>query len=151
MDGMPVARLDFLLVVSVGVMLVSGTGCGGGAAHGASEDGRTRINNLFHLYKAYTEQNKKGPPDEQALRDYGKKLTAEQRAGYIIPEDIDSLFTSPRDNQKYVIRFNAKLDPTGPPKGIIWEAKGKSGTRFVALALGYVEEYDETMVQDYIK
>src|SRR5262245_10471682 len=130
----------------------SGTaGCGGGGSSGSADDGRTRINNLFHLYKAYTEQNKKGPADEQALSDFGKKLTPEQRASYIIPDDIDGLFVSPRDKQKYVIRWGAKLEPTGPPKGIIWEAQGKGGTRFVALAMGYVEEYDETMVKDYIK
>jgi len=126
-------------------------GCGGGGPGASADDGRTKITNLFHLYKAYTEQNKKGPADEQALMDFGKKLTAEQRAGYIIPDDIDGLFVSPRDKQKYVIRWGAKLEPTGPPKGIIWEAQGKGGTRFVALAMGYVEEYDETMVKDYIK
>jgi hypothetical protein len=127
------------------------SGCRGSGTSASSDDGRTRINNLFHLYKAYTEQNKKGPPDEQALIDFGKKLTPEQRASYIIPEDIDGLFVSPRDKQKYVIRWGAKLEPTGPPKGIIWEAQGKGGTRFVALAMGYVEEYDETMAKDYIK
>ncbi len=126
-------------------------GCPSGGTGGSSDDGRARITKLFHLYKAYTEQNKKGPPDEKALIDFGKKLTPEQRAGYIIPDDIDGLFVSPRDKQKYVIRYGAKLEPTGPPKGIIWEAQGKGGTRFVALAMGYVEEYTEEMSKDYIK
>src|SRR5262249_28083501 len=126
-------------------------GCPSGGTGGSVDDGRARITNLFHLYKAYTEQNKKGPADEKALTDFGKKLTPEQRAGYIIPDDTDSLFVSPRDKQKYVIRYGAKLEPTGPPKGIIWEAQGKGGTRFVALAMGYVEEYTEEMSKDYIK
>lgn len=151
MGGLRLWRVEIGLVAICVLLLPLFVGCPGGTASGNNDEGRTRINNLFHLFKAYTERNKKGPPDEQSLRDFGTKLTAEERASYIIPDDIDSLFISPRDKQKYVIRFNSKLDPTGPPRGIIWEAQGKGGTRFVALAVGYVEEYDETMVKDYIK
>ena len=48
-----------------------------------------------------------------------------------------------------MIKFNMKLDPTGPPKAFAWEATGKDGKRFVALTIGYVEEYNEERFQEY--
>jgi hypothetical protein len=131
--------------------LVGLAGCGGAGAGSKESDAKERISQLFHLYKAYVERNKKGPPDEQALRDFGQKLTTEEKTGYIISEDIDQLFVSPRDKQKYVIRYNTRLDPTGPTRGVIWEAEGQGGRRYVALTLGYVEEYGEAMFKDYTK
>jgi hypothetical protein len=106
---------------------------------------------VFRLYKAYVEHNKKGPPDEQSLREFGKQLTPEERKSRLIGDEIDSLFVSPRDKQKYVIRFNQRLDPVGPMRGVIWEAEGKDGTHLMALSNGYVEEYDETMFKEYSK
>ena len=104
MNSLPLERgtsLWFLLTLLLTSSLLGFAGCPGGGAGGSADDGRVRITKLFHLYKAYTEQNKKGPPDEKALIDFGKQLTPEQRAGYIIPDDIDGLFVSPRDKQKY--------------------------------------------------
>jgi hypothetical protein len=137
----------------VGCVLVAlclAAGCATGSPV-AQPDGKQRIEQLFHLYKAYVERNKKGPPDEQALRDFGMKLTADERRGYIIGDDIESLFVSPRDKQKYVIRFNQTLGPVGGTKGVIWEAEGQGGRRYMALTQGYVEEYGEAMFKDYSK
>jgi hypothetical protein len=132
-------------------LCVSLPGCGGGDDVKSDSEGKARITHLFRLYKAYVEKNKKGPPNEQALRDFGAKLTAEERASYLIGDEIEGLFTSPRDNQKYVIRYNEKLEPTGPSRGVVWEAQGKDGRRYVALTLGYVEEYTDEMFKEYTK
>jgi len=127
-------------------------GCSsGGNDVRADSEGKTRITQLKQLYKAYVDRNKKGPADEAALREFGSKLTAEERASYLIGDDIDALFTSPRDKQKYVIRFNQKFEPTGPMRGVVWEAQGQDGRRYVALTNGYVEEYRDEMAQEYIK
>jgi len=126
-------------------------GCVGGGAKAAAPDAKERITQLSRLYKAYFERNKKGPPDEQALREFGQKLTPDERKGYLVGDDIESLFVSPRDKQKYVIRFNQPMSPTGGTKGLIWEAEGQGGRRLVALSNGYVEEYGEAMFKEYTK
>jgi hypothetical protein len=124
-------------------------GCGGG---GQSEpEGKVRLTKVLRLYQVYVERNKKGPPSEQALRDFGQKLSAKERDDYLIGDDLDTIFTSPRDNQKYAIRYNLKLDPGGQTRAVAWEATGEGGKRFVALSIGYVEEYDDETFQEYNK
>jgi hypothetical protein len=123
--GRSPGRRRFLAGCLAMAMLASAIGCQRSDPSVASEsEGKNRIGKLFKLYKAYVERNKKGPPDEQSLRDFGNKLTAEERASYLIGDEIDSLFESPRDKQKYVIRYNVKLEPTAP-KGVIWEVAGE--------------------------
>src|SRR5262245_9314131 len=101
------------------------------------------LRKLLALYQVYGEKNSRGPPDERALRDFGQKLTAKERDEYLIGDDIDGLFTSPRDKQKYVIVYNVRLDPGGATRAIAWEADSQGGKRYVALSVGYVEEYDD--------
>jgi hypothetical protein len=118
----------------------------------ASEpEAKVRLTKLLRLYQKYVEANKKGPPDEKALRDFGQKLSEQERDEYLIGDDLDSIFTSPRDNQKYVIRYDLKLNPGGPTKAVAWEATAQNGKRYVALSMGYVEEYDEETFQEYRK
>jgi hypothetical protein len=124
-------------------------GCRGGAP--PEPEGKVRITRLLRLYQVYVERNKKGPTGEQALRDFGQKLSAKERDEYLIGDDLDSIFTSPRDNQKYVVRYNLKLDPGGPTRAVAWEAVGQGGMRFVALSIGYVEEYDDATFKEYKK
>jgi hypothetical protein len=148
--GMAGTGISYRMGCVLLALCLASPGCTGGSSV-SQPDGKQRIEQLFHLYKAYVERNKKGPPDEQALRDFGAKLTAEERKGYIIGDDIEGLFISPRDKQKYVIRFNQTLGPVGGTRGVIWEAEGQGGRRYVALTQGYVEEYGEAMFKDYTK
>jgi hypothetical protein len=126
------------------------TGCGGSGAKSEPES-KVRLNKLLRLYQLYVEKNKNGPPSEQALREFGQKLSAKERDESLIGDDLDNIFTSPRDNQKYVIRYNLKLQQTGPVRAVAWEAGGQGGKRFVALSIGYVEEYDEETLKTYTK
>ena len=87
---------------------------------------------------------------EQALRDFGQKLTAQERADLLIGDDLEGIFTSPRDNEKFVVRYNARLDPS-QSRAIAYESKGVNGLRYVALSIGYVVEYDEEQLKDYKK
>jgi hypothetical protein len=50
-----------------------------------------------------------------------------------------------------VIRYNLKLEPGGPTRAVAWEANGQDGKRFVALTMGYVEEYDDQTFKEYNK
>jgi hypothetical protein len=71
--------------------------------------------------------------------------------------DIDKLLISPRDNQPYVIYYGAMSKTTGPGGApiVAYEKEGLDGKRFVASALGAVEECDEAsfrkMVPDAAK
>jgi hypothetical protein len=125
-------------------------GCTGTGQYQEPET-KAHLGKLLKLYQTYVQKNKSGPPDEQALRDFGKKLTAKERDEYLIGDDIDGLFTSPRDHQKYVIRWNLKLESGGPTRAVAWEANGQDGRRYVALSIGYVEQYDEATMKQYTK
>ena len=125
-------------------------GCGGRYSPPVQPDVQGRLSKLFNLYRVYIEKNRKGPPSEEALREFGQKLSAEERESRLIGSDIENLFTSPRDNKKFVVRYNFNLD-AGGPKAVAWEAEGKGGRRFVALTRGNVEEYDEESFKEYTK
>jgi len=124
-------------------------GCGRRAP--AEPEAKVRLTKVLRLYQVYVDRNGKGPPNEQALRDFGQKLSAKERDEYLIGDDLDSIFTSPRDKQKYVVQYNLRLDPGGPPRALAWEATGQAGMRFVALSIGYVEEYDDETLAQYKK
>jgi hypothetical protein len=126
-------------------------GCGGGGGAQAEPEAKVRLTKLLRLYKAYVEKNKKGPPNEQALRDFWQKLSAKERDEYSLGDNVDALFTSPRDNQKYVVRYDLVLDPGGSSEAVAWEATGEGGKRFVALSIGYVQEYDEETFKEVKK
>jgi hypothetical protein len=132
------------------LLLICGSpGCGARKA-ALEPEAKTRLTKLLRLYQVYVEKNQKGPSSEAALREFGKKLTAKERDEYLIGEDLDSIFTSPRDNQKYEVQYNLKIDP-GKTQAVAWEATSHDGMRFVALSIGYVEEYDEETFQQYKK
>lgn len=114
-------------------------------------EAKARLTKLLRLYQAYVDKNKKGPPNEQALREFGQKLSPDERDKYLVGDDLDNLFTSPRDQQKYVILYNLKLDPGGQTRAVAWEATGQGGKRYVALSIGYVEEYDDETLKEYKK
>jgi hypothetical protein len=139
--------LVFTLAAFVG-LAASGCGHGGGSSE---PEAKVRLTKLLRLYQVYVEKNKKGPPNEQALREFGRKLSPQERDEYLIGDDLDGIFTSPRDDQRFVIHYNLKLDPGGPMRAVAWEATGQDGMRFVALSVGYVEEYDDETFQQYRK
>lgn len=125
-------------------------GCGPKVAP-PEPDAKVRLKKILQLYQVYFDKNKKGPPNEQALREFGQKLSAKERDEFLIGEDLDSIFTSPRDKQKYVIQYNLSLAPGGPTKAVAWEATSQNGQRYVALTVGYVEEYDDETFAQYKK
>jgi hypothetical protein len=140
----------FLLTCGVVVFGCCGNlGCGGSVQ--PEPEGKVRLTKVLRLYQVYVDKNKKGPPNEEALRQFGQKLSPKERDEYLIGDDLDNIFTSPRDNQKYAIRYNLKLEPGGKTRAVAWEATGQGGKRFVALSIGYVEEYDEETLKEYNK
>ena len=142
------------LLPACGVVLLlccGNGGCGAGGGGNTEPEAKVRLTKVLRLYQVYVEKNKKGPPGEQALREFGEKLSPTERDEYLIGDDLETIFTSPRDQQKYVIKYNLKLDPGGPTRAVAWEATGQGGKRFVALSIGYVEEYDDETFKEYQK
>src|SRR5688500_7075153 len=92
------ARLILVVIAALLVASASLVGCSSSAAP-AQPDAEVRIGKLFRVYQAYVQKHQKGPPREEALREFGQKLSAKEREDYSIGEDVESLFTSPRDNQ----------------------------------------------------
>ncbi|HKB05195.1 MAG TPA: hypothetical protein VKD90_23425 [Gemmataceae bacterium] len=131
------------VVVSVGAL----PGCGPPEAPPEPE-AKVRLQKVLRLYQVYVERNKKGPPDAQALKAFGQKLTPQERDEYLIGDDLESIWVSPRDNQPYEVRYNLRLDPA-QNRAVAWEAVGKDGNRYVALSTGYVEEYDDATFREY--
>ena len=125
------------------------TGCGSSAPPPAP-DVEGRIGKLFRLYQAYVQKNQKGPPSEEALREFGQKLTAKEREEFSIGEDLETIFTSPRDNKKFEVQYNIKIDPS-QNRAVIWESTSQDGTRFVALSIGYIVQYADDQLKDYKK
>lgn len=126
-----------------------GAGCGSGPP--SEPDTKVRLTKLVRLYQLYVDRNRKGPPSEQVLREFGQKLTPQERTDYLLGDDLDNIYTSPRDKQNFVIQYNLTLQPGGATRAVAWEATSQNGRRFVALSRGDVDEYDEQSFQEYKK
>jgi hypothetical protein len=131
-------------------MCVGMAGCGNGASGATQPDAHHRISELFNLYRLYVEKNRKGPANEEALREFGQKLTEAERADHRIGNDLEVIFTSPRDKKKFVVQYNVKVEPS-QNRAIVWEETGVGGMRLVALSMGYIVEYDDKMLKEVQK
>jgi len=140
-------RLGWIpLTLALGLCLAA-VGCASTEATSSQPDVQDRLKKLFNVYKAYVDKNQKGPPSEQALREFDQSLSPQERADRLIPDDLESVLTSPRDNKKFVIQYGVKLDPS-KNRAIAWEADGKDGLRYVALSIGYISLYDEKTLNE---
>lgn len=98
-------------------------------------EAKLRLERILEIYKGALVKYPKGVPDEKALKDYIAKMSKEERDGLKITDDVDaSLLTSPRDGQKYEIRYKVVFFSGGEARAIAWEQTGKGGKRFVLVA-----------------
>ncbi|HEY2411137.1 MAG TPA: hypothetical protein VGI40_02785 [Pirellulaceae bacterium] len=136
--------------IFIGSLLIATLGCNSGPPIAPLEaSAQDRLYKLFNLYRFYIEKNRKPPASEEDLAAFGKKLDATERESRNLGNDIDSLFVSPRDKKKFIVRYNlANLESA---RSLAWEAEGKDGRRFIALTRGNVEEYDQEMFNQYTK
>jgi len=92
-----------------------------------------------------------GPSSEDEFKKFVKARTPAELENFgIAPDKVDQVFISPRDNAPYGIALKI---PSGVPKPdgsavmVLWEQKGVNGKRFVADAIGRIEEIDEATFQ----
>ncbi len=126
-------------------LALTGSGCGGGTRTGTTDpEAKLRLEHLLRAWNAYVDNKQKTPASEDDLKNYLRKLSAKDREKIGLPEDFEKIFTSPRDGAKYVVRYGMpRLDAGGDSQPIAWEQNGAGGKRFVALNVGYVEEYED--------
>ena len=128
------------------VMLFSGCGNKNDEALSLQDYNDTNIKKLCNTYKMFMEMhNYEGPKNAEELKDYltnnaGAKVRRERMG--ITDEDLDSMFTSERDEQPFEVRWGLKGQFD---HAIVFEKTGVEGKRLVALAqpreLGK-DEYD---------
>jgi hypothetical protein len=137
------------IVVLAGILLVKAF-LGSGKVT-SDPPAKLGLEKVFELYQAYSRQKKKPPADEQAFKDFLRALPQEEKTIAHIDDNVDDFLISPRDGQKFIIRYGLIVDVGGPTKAVAWEQNGKNGKRFVALSVGYVQECDEETFQSYRK
>ncbi len=136
---LPFLGAGLILLITVGCL-----GCRGGDAVGTTDpEAKLRLERLLEYYNRYADQKGKGPANEQALKDFLRKLSKEDQERARIGDDVDRFLVSPRDGQKFGVRYNLTIDRNDGAQAVAWEQTGSRGNRFVALAAGYVEECDE--------
>ena len=134
--------MGFATVCMLVVTLV--LGCSGPAPTGTTDPpALLRLQRIYEFYQAYTTDKKKPPADEKALKDYIRELPADRKTGFGMIDDIDELFVSPRDKKPYVVRYKFNIEVGGETQAVAWEETGAGGSRFVALNVGYVQEYTD--------
>lgn len=139
----PRIAIDRRLAVALLLGLPAAAGCGSAPPTGTSDPpAKLRLERLLEFYRSHLDEKKKPPPDEKALKEYIRGLPDDRKQGFGMTADPDELFTSPRDGQKYRVRYGLRFTPGGSAEPVAWEAAGADGTRYVALTVGYVEEYD---------
>lgn len=141
-------RLPFaiLLLIWLGMPCL---GCTGKGPATTDPEAKLRLAKILELYEHYTSKMKRPPPDEKTFKDFVAKLPKDKKDELQLGDDVESLFVSPRDGKKYVIRYNLAYDRGSSNQAVAWEDTGKKGQRFVALTMGYVEEYDEASFKEY--
>lgn len=120
-------------------------GCGGGEnAEVPQAEVESNIQHLAVLYGRYTATHRGQPPKSaDEFKAFVKGLDQAELSALGV-QDASGLFTSPRDNQPYVIvtGTHAAAGPDAPI--VIYEQTGAGGTRFVADSLGAYREVDNS-------
>jgi len=138
------------IALAISLLSLSIVGCAGSGVAPPEPDAKDRLEQFYNLYRAYADKNQKPPPSEEALRDFAAKLSPEERSARLIGDDLEKIFVSPRDNEKFVVKYNVRPEPA-VNRAVAWEAKGSNGLRYVALTMGYVVEYDDEQLKQYSK
>jgi len=126
-------RLTALCVV--GLACTTATGCGSQKKSLARQ--QSGLKKLAIVYGRFLSQHRGKPPAN--LTSFGI-------------DDSNRVFISNRDNKPYVIIYGQPKGPPGPGGSpvIAYEQQGEAGMRWVASALGAVEEVDEARFRQLV-
>jgi hypothetical protein len=110
------------------------------------------LKKLSVLYGQFLSQHGGQPP---ANKDEFKKFVTSLASGDSSSAGVDNpekVFISDRDNKPYVVLYGKPKGPPGPAGSpvIAYEQEGKGGKRWVASALGALEEVDDARFQKLV-
>ena len=121
------------------------SGCGAGEDEAPSAEAMLAIENVAKWYQLYRAKNAGKPPsDEDALVAFVDATLAERGDAAV---DRGELLTSPRDNERYVIRFGELAEKNQERKVVVYESKGIGGTKLIATEFGGSRLVDEAELQ----
>ena len=131
-------------------MLASLVGCDGGSR--PQPKAEAHLQALAVFYGRYLSQNRgQSPADEKAFKEFLAKLAPSEFTGFGLSTS-DEMFVSPRDNHPYVVRYNVPVGPPTPQGSsvVAYEQTGAAGKRYVAFALGGVEQVDDARLRQLV-
>jgi hypothetical protein len=141
-------RLTALCVV--GLACTTATGCGSQKKSLARQ--QSGLKKLAIVYGRFLSQHRGKPPANEAeFKTYVQSFSPANLTSFGI-DDSNRVFISNRDNKPYVIIYGQPKGPPGPGGSpvIAYEQQGEAGMRWVASALGAVEEVDEARFRQLV-
>jgi hypothetical protein len=143
-------RSAFLGVVGLTCLAVAG--CGGAQKKSLAVQ-QSGLKKLARVYGQFLTQHQGQPPANEAeFKKFAQSLSADDLTSLGV-EKADQIFISDRDNKPYVVIYGQPKGPRGGPGGspvVAYEQEGQAGKRWVASALGAVEEVDEARFRELI-
>lgn len=115
------------------IALTFGCGGGGNGEYLLKDANKTSLDQVCTLYFQFQMENQnKGPADEAAFRDFLGKLSPEKltRIG-VDPSNIDALFVSDRDGEKFEILWGVNASPRDEQVAIVAESVGVDGKKMI--------------------
>ena len=118
-------------------------------ADAVAEVNKSNIQRLGNAYAAHQNfQNGRGPKDEAEFKKFLSEFDPNKLKMMGINKDnLDGVFTSERDGQKFQIRYGVG-GGRGSVDAVIFEKAGANGTKQVAFTSGEVQDADETTYKD---
>lgn len=113
------------------------------------------LQRLATFYGRYASTNQgKSPANEAVFKKFLETLSKDELTAQKWDlTNVASNFTSPRDQEQYVIRYGLKQSLFGPPDQmpvVIYEKTGVNGKRLVAFGMGKVDEVDDAKFRELV-
>lgn len=138
------------LMNAVVVSAAFALGCGGSSIDPAAS---RNLKAVAELYCDFAFSHKSaGPADEQALKKHARGMDRRSiEALQIDINQLDVVFTSPRDQQPLRVRYGLGVSDLGRNAPLLaHEQTGARGKRLAVFANGRVEELDDAQLQQLI-
>jgi hypothetical protein len=148
--GFPHFLRRAMVLGAVGLAFLMATGCSSQKKSLPRE--QSGLKKISRLYGKFLTQSHNVPPANEAeFKKFVHSLPPADVKSFGIDES-DRIFTSERDGKPYVILYGQPQGPPGPAGSpvIAHEQEGKDGKRWVASAMGAVEEVSDARFRELV-